>query len=96
MPDYTVNELNISNRGLIKLPDDIEKYNNLEKLYCQYNKITSLNNLTNGQIAEHEDKPLGFLPNLRYLECFCNPLKYDFEPTLKNFRIYNASRMLSS
>ena len=70
MPDYIVNELNISNRGLIKLPDDIEKYNNLEKLYCYGNQLTSLDNLP---------------PTLEKLSCSGNPLKYDFEPTLKKY-----------
>jgi hypothetical protein len=30
------------------------------------------------------------------LFCDDNPLKYDFEPTLKNIRKYKASRMISS
>ncbi len=45
MPDYTITELDISNRGLIKLQDDIDKYTNLEKLKCWKNQITSLYNL---------------------------------------------------
>ena len=81
MPDYTITELNISWTGLINLPDDIDKYTNLEKLYCNYNKITRLDNLPT---------------NLEKLYCYGNPLKYDFEPTLENIRNYNASRMLSS
>ena len=82
MPDYTITELKISNKNLKKLPDDIDKYNNLEILRCSDNKITSLDNLP---------------PNLEKLVCcYTNRLKYDFVPTLENIRNYNAARMLSS
>ena len=44
--DYSnITELDISNKELTKLPDDIHKYANLKKLICQNNNITSLNNL---------------------------------------------------
>ena len=45
IPDYTITELDLSNKGLTKLPDDIYKYTNLQKLYCSNNKLTSLDNL---------------------------------------------------
>ena len=81
MVDYTITVLDISNRELTKLPDDIDKYNNLKELICSHNKITSLDNPP---------------PKLEVLYCGGNPLKYDFEPTLENIRNYNASRILSS
>jgi Leucine-rich repeat (LRR) protein len=46
MVDYNnITVLKISNKELTELPDDIDKYTNLEKLNCSYNKITSLDNL---------------------------------------------------
>lgn len=45
MTDYTVEELDLSDRELTKLPDDISKYTNLKILYCYYNKLTQLDNL---------------------------------------------------
>ena len=57
--DYSIiTELDISFKGITKLPDDIHKYTNLKKLNC-YN----------------------------------NPLLYDFEPTLENIRKYNENIM---
>ena len=81
MADYRVTELYIHEQELEKLPDDIDKYNNLEKLDCSDNHLNSLGNLP---------------PNLEVLSCYKNPPKYDFKPTLKNIRNYNASRILSS
>jgi Leucine-rich repeat (LRR) protein len=45
MIDYSITELDISNRGLTKLQDDIIKYNKLIKLDCSYNNLTGLDNL---------------------------------------------------
>jgi Leucine-rich repeat (LRR) protein len=45
MVDYNITKLDISCQGLTKLPDDIDKYTNLEILHCGKNKITSLDNL---------------------------------------------------
>ena len=70
-----ITELDLSNKGLTKLPDDIHKYINLKTLNCASNQITSLNNLP---------------PALKELYCECNPLLYDFELTLENIRKYNA------
>ena len=81
MMDYTITVLDISRNGLTKLPDDIDKYTNLEILDCSYNKITILDNLP---------------PKLEVLSCYNNKLIYDFETTLENIRNYNASRILSS
>ena len=76
MPDYTFTKLDICNKGLTQLPDDIHLYTNLQKLNCSYNKITQLDNLPQG---------------LKELYCCDNPLQYDFEPTLENIKKYNAS-----
>ena len=43
--DYTITNLNLSNKGFVELPDDIDKYTNLKKLKCIRNQITSLDNL---------------------------------------------------
>ena len=44
--DYSIiTELDLSNKGLTKLPDDIHKYINLKKLKCAGNAIASLDNL---------------------------------------------------
>ena len=77
MTDYSITELDISNKGLTKLPNDIHKYTNLQILYYSSNKLTSLDNLP---------------PNLQELYCSSNPLQYDFKPSLENIRKYNASR----
>jgi Leucine-rich repeat (LRR) protein len=45
IPDYTITELNLYDKDLIKLPNDIYKYTNLQKLDCSYNNISSLDNL---------------------------------------------------
>ena len=43
--DYsTITELDLSNKGLTKLPD-LSIYTNLKKLNCSSNNITSLDNL---------------------------------------------------
>jgi len=74
--DYSIiTELNLSNKELTKLPDDIHKYTNLKKLNCAGNLIATLDNLP---------------PALSELYCGCNPLLYDFELTLENIRKYNA------
>ncbi len=57
--DYTITELNLSRKRLYKLPDDIHKYTNLKVLYCNYNKLTSLDNLP---------------PNIEELDCHANQL----------------------
>ena len=81
MVDYSITELNISQKVLTQLPDDIDKYTNLQILHCNDNQFTSLDNLP---------------PNLQELYCEYNPLTYDFEPTIENIRIYNTTRKLSS
>ncbi len=37
IPDYTITELNLFNKQLVNLPEDINKYTNLKKLVCYYN-----------------------------------------------------------
>ena len=45
MTDYcSITELDLSNKGLTKLPD-LSIYPNLKKLNCHYNKLTNLDNL---------------------------------------------------
>ena len=68
---------------------------NLERLYCDRNKLTQLDNLPPNleilscgvnKILQLDNLP----PNLKELICNINPLQYDFKPTLKNIRNYNA------
>ena len=101
MVDYTITELDISVRNLTHLPDDIDKYTNLQDLKCCFNKITSLDNLptnlqklycSKNQLTSLDNLP----PNLKELYCKYNPLIYNFEPTLDNIRNYNTARKLSS
>ena len=101
MVDYTITELDISDKELIELPDDIDKFTNLEKLDCYCNHLTSLDNLPvtlkelycdNNNLTSLDNLP----SKLEDLHCRGNSLKYDFEPTLENIRNYNASRMLST
>ena len=42
MTDYSVTELNFSDKELTELPKDIHLYKNLKKLYCNYNQLTTL------------------------------------------------------
>ena len=74
MTDYsTITVLDLSNKGLYKLPD-LSIYPNLQTLDCSNNKLTSLDNL-----------PIG----LQELNCSNNPFNYNFELTLENIRKYN-------
>ena len=42
-----ITELDLSNKGLVELPD-LSKYTNLKNLNCSNNKITTLDNLPPG------------------------------------------------
>jgi len=79
MVDYSITELDIQCQGLTKLPDDIDKYTNLEKLYCSNNKITNLDNLPPklvvlycgyNSLASLDNLP----PNLKVLYCNYNKI----------------------
>ena len=59
MTDYSITVLDISKKGLTKLPDDIDKYTNLQELDCDNNEITILDNLPS---------------NLQELYCYSNNL----------------------
>ena len=95
--DYSsITELNLSNKGLTKLPD-LSLYTNLKNLNCTYNKITRLDNLTqtiiylnchNNQIATLDNLP----QTITVLYCLNNPLKYNFTPTLENIRKHNITQ----
>jgi Leucine-rich repeat (LRR) protein len=97
IPDYTITELNLSNKRLTKLPNDIYKYTNLRKIDCSYNQLTSLDNLPyNLQLLDCRHNQLTSLdnlpPNLQELYCYYNPLQYNFIHTLENIRNYNKSK----
>ena len=101
MTDYSITKLDISNKGLTKLPDDIDEYINLHELNCGRNKLTSLDNLPPNLVElncrYNKLTSLDNLPtNLQKLDYCGNPLTYDFEPTLDNIRKYNATKKLSS
>ena len=80
MVDYSITELDISDEGLTELPDDIDKYTNLKFLECQFNNITSLDNLPqklevlncsyNNNITSLDNLP----PTLKILDCNNNQL----------------------
>ena len=92
--DYElITELNISCKRLIELPSWVSECKNLEKINCDYNKITHIDNLppnlkvlycSNNYITHLDNLP----QTLKKLICSNNPLKYDFEPTLENIRNY--------
>ena len=44
MEDYSVEELDFSDKGITELPD-LTRYKNLKKLNCSFNEITYLDNL---------------------------------------------------
>ena len=74
----TITELNLSNKGLTKLPD-LSIYPNLQTLDCSYNELTSLNNLPIGlqilNCSYNQLKSLDNLPiGLQKLHCFSNQL----------------------
>ena len=50
----------------------------LKDLYCEYNKITSLDNLPT---------------IIKNLQCVNNPFTYNFKPILENIRKYNDSKL---
>jgi Leucine-rich repeat (LRR) protein len=90
MTDYNITILNISNKGLTKLPDDIDKYTNLKVLYCYNTKLTSLDNLPptlkelycyGNQITSLDNLP----HNLEILYCNNNQITIldNLPPTLK-------------
>jgi Leucine-rich repeat (LRR) protein len=100
-PDYSITELDISNKDLAELPKDIYKYTNLQILYCGYNELNNLDNLpTNLMVLHCNNNKIISLDNLpitlKELHCRSNPFTYDFKPTLENIRKYNAPRILSS
>ena len=79
MVNYTITELDISSKGLTQLPDDIDKYTNLQILCCNDNEISSLDNLPpNLQILycnQNQFTSLDNLPlNLQELYCMSNQL----------------------
>jgi Leucine-rich repeat (LRR) protein len=94
MTDYsTIIKLNLSNKGLTKLPD-LSIYPNLQILYCSYNELTSLDNLpirlqelycSSNKLTSLNNLPIG----LQKLYCLNNPFNYNFEITLENIRKYN-------
>ena len=98
--DYsTITELDLSNKGLIKLPD-LSLYTNLKKLNCHGNKIATLDNLPptiitlychGNKIATLDNLPL----TLIYLLCSNNSLQYYFKPTLGNIRKHNIKNRKS-
>jgi Leucine-rich repeat (LRR) protein len=86
MTDYNITVLDISNKGLTKLQDDIDKYTNLKELYCGDNKLTSLDNLpptlevlycSNNKITSLDNLP----PPLIELDC---------SYPLNDYRCYNT------
>ena len=101
MTDYSITKLYILDQKLIQLPSDIDKYTNLQELICYQNQLTSINNLPHNlqelycscnKLTSLDNLPL----NLQKLNCGNNPLIYDFKPTLKKIKNYNATRKLSS
>ena len=79
MVDYSITKLNISQKGLTQLPDDIDKYTNLQILRCEQNELTSLDNLRSNlqelycafnQITSLDNLP----PNLQRLICSHNEI----------------------
>ena len=79
MPKYNKKKLDLIDEKLIKLPDDIDKYNNLEILRCSDNKITSLDNIHqklkvlychNNRLTSLDNLP----PTLKELVCNDNNL----------------------
>jgi len=74
-----ITELNLSNKNLTVLPDDLSLYVNLQQLDCSKNQLTSLENLPpklrvlfcyNNQLTSLDNLP----PNLQYLSCSDNQL----------------------
>ena len=79
MTDYSITELDISNKDLTELPKDIAKYTNLKILNCSFNQITSLDNLPlrleilycwNNNITSLDNLP----PTLKELNCSYNQI----------------------
>ena len=98
MTNNTIEELDLSIKGLTKLPD-LTKYTNLKKLNCSENKLTHLDNLpinlTELNCSYNKLTHLDNLPiNLTTLYCFDNSLTYDFNPTLENIRKYNKKKLI--
>lgn len=99
--DYeNITELDLSNKGLVELPD-LSKYINLKTLNCYRNKITTLDNLPPGlkRLLCSHNKLIALdnlQPGLRILECNNNPLIYNFKPTLENIRNYNSRLSLKN
>jgi len=78
MTDYTIEWLNLSKQNLTVLPD-LSLYTKLKTLYCEKNKLTSLDNLppnlqtlvcSFNQLTSLDNLP----PNLQYLHCENNEL----------------------
>ena len=96
--DYSnITKLDLSNKGLTKLPD-LSLYTNLKKLNCSNNKITRLDNLPSTIITLYcgynKLTSLNYLPlTLTELYCSNNRLQYDFKPTLENIRKHNKTQV---
>ena len=100
MTDYTVTELDLSNRKLTVLPD-LFLYPNLQILHCSNNYLTSLDNLPptlqeldcfNNQLTSLNNLP----SQLQNLDCSHNQLTSleNFPPTLQT--LYCHSNQLTS
>jgi hypothetical protein len=100
--DYTVTELDLSNQGLDRLPEDILRYTNLHILRCSNNKLTSFGQLPNTlqelYCQNNQLTSLDNLPNaLQGLYCQNNQLTYLDDRLPKTLReLYCGNNQLTS
>ena len=96
--DINVKVIDISRRGLTKLPD-LSRFKKLKTLYCQHNELTSLNSLIHHELIELNCSynKLTSLPDLNVLTLDCrNNQLTSLPPFINLIELFCSNNQLTS